>query len=99
PDTAGGTMQGLFIGPIADLSADYHDYWVRHLFDQITVGIDTNTLGTFTPASLSAGAQWVYNRPMYAILNLAVGGNAGLPDDSTRFPATMLVDWFRWDPA
>jgi beta-glucanase (GH16 family) len=99
PDTAGGTMQGLFIGPIADLSSDYHDYWVRHLFDQITVGIDTNTLGTFTPASLSAGAQWVYNRPMYAILNLAVGGNAGLPDDSTRFPATMLVDWFRWDPA
>jgi beta-glucanase (GH16 family) len=100
PNTGGGTIQGQFRGPIADLSTDYHDYWVRHLFDQITVGIDTNTLGTFTPASLSAGARWVYNRPMWAILSLAVGGSLpGPPDDSTRFPATMLVDWFRWDSA
>jgi beta-glucanase (GH16 family) len=100
PYTGDGTKQAQFSGAIADLSADYHDYWVRHLPDRITVGIDTNTLGTFTPASLPAGAQWVYNRPMFAILNLAVGGSwTGPPDNSTPFPATMLVDWFRWDPA
>jgi beta-glucanase (GH16 family) len=99
PRTTDGTRQAQFRGPIPDLSADYHDYWVRHLPDQITAGIDAETLGTFTPASLPAGAQWVYNRPTYAILNLAVGGPlAGPPDNSTRFPATMLVDWFRWDP-
>jgi beta-glucanase (GH16 family) len=91
--------QAQFNGPIPDLSTDYHEYWVEHVPDGITVGIDGTTLGTFTPQSLPAGARWVYNRPMYAILNLAVGGSwAGPPDASTRFPATMLVDWFRWDP-
>jgi beta-glucanase (GH16 family) len=94
-----GTQQGQFSGPIADLSTDYHNYWVTRIPDSITVGIDTKTLGTFTPQSLPPGAQWVYNRPMYALLALAVGGSwAGPPDHSTRFPATMLVDWLRWDP-
>jgi len=99
PDTSEGTMQAQFTGPIADLSTDYHDYWVTRIPDRITVGIDNKTLGTFTPQSLPPGAQWVYNRPMYAILNLAVGGSwAGAPDNSTRFPATMLVASFRFDP-
>jgi beta-glucanase (GH16 family) len=99
PNTVEGTQQAQFSGSIADLSTDYHNYWVSRVPDSITVGIDTKTLGTFTPQSLPRGAQWVYNRPMYAILGLAVGGGwAGPPDNSTRFPATMLVDWFRWDP-
>jgi beta-glucanase (GH16 family) len=98
-DAGVGTQQAQFTGPIDDLSTDYHNYWVSRLPDSITVGIDTKTLGTFTPQSVQPGAQWVYNRPMYAILNLAVGGSwAGPPDNSTRFPATMLVDWFRFDP-
>jgi beta-glucanase (GH16 family) len=37
---------------------------------------------------------------MHVILNLAVGGPwAGAPNGSTRFPAEMVVDWVRWDPA
>jgi beta-glucanase (GH16 family) len=98
PDTTEGSQQAQFSGPIADLSTDYHNYWVTRVPDSITVGIDTQVLGTFTPQSLTPGAEWVYNRPMYAILNLAIGGWAGPPDSSTRFPATMLVDWFRFDP-
>jgi beta-glucanase (GH16 family) len=99
-NTGEGTQQALLTGPITDLSTDYHNYWVTRIPDSITVGVDTKTLGTFTPQSLQPGAQWVYNRPMYAVLDLAVGGSwAGPPDNSTRFPATMLVDWLRWDPA
>jgi len=99
PDTVEGTQQAQFTGPITDLSTAYHNYWVSRMPDSITVGIDTKTLGTFTPQSLPPGAQWVYNHPMYAVLALAVGGGwAGPPDNSTRFPATMLVDWFRLDP-
>jgi beta-glucanase (GH16 family) len=38
----------------------------------------------------------VFDKPFYFILNLAVGGNfPGPPDATTRFPATMLVDWVR----
>jgi len=47
--------------------------------------------------------QWRYTdqatisgEPMYLLLNLAVGGDwPGPPDDSTSFPAAMLVDYVR----
>jgi beta-glucanase (GH16 family) len=86
-------------GPIADLTTDFHNYWVKRQPDSITIGVDETTLGAFTPASLPPGAQWVFNKPMYAVLNVAVGGDwPGPPDESTRFPATMIVDWFRYTP-
>ena len=85
--------------PIADLTNDFHNYWVNWQQNSITIGVDGTTLGAFTPSSLPAGAQWVFNRPMYALLNIAVGGSwPGPPDASTPFPATMLVDWFRFTP-
>ena len=92
------TQQAQIVSNLPDLSTDYHNYWVRHLENEITFGVDGITLGTLTPASLPPGATWVYNRPMQAILNLAVGGPwAGAPNGSTVFPATMTVDWVRWD--
>jgi beta-glucanase (GH16 family) len=51
---------------------------------------------TITPASLPAGRVWVFDRPFFMILNLAVGGNwPGNPDATTVFPQTMLVDYVR----
>ena len=86
-------------GPIADLSKDFHTYWVDWQPNNITIGVDDATLGHFTPWSLPPGAQWVFDRPMYALLNIAVGGDwPGPPDASTQFPATMLVDWFKYVP-
>jgi beta-glucanase (GH16 family) len=86
-------------GPIADLTDDFHEYWMNWRQNGITIGVDGITLAEFTPASLPAGAQWVFNHPMYAVLSLAVGGNLpGPPTDATPFPATMLVDWFRYTP-
>jgi beta-glucanase (GH16 family) len=99
PKDGGGMYQVQLTGPTADLSTDFHDYWATHAPDRITFGIDDRTLGTVTPASLPPGGRWVFNRPMYAILTLAVGGSwAGPPDSATAFPATLLVDSFRWDP-
>lgn len=94
------TQQAQVVSNVPDLSTDFHNYWVRHLPNSITFGVDGQTLGTLTPDSLPPGAEWVYNRPMHVVLNLAVGGSwAGAPDSSTRFPAAMVVDWMRWDPA
>ena len=94
------TQQAQIIANVPDLSAGYHNFWVRHLPDEITFGVDNQTLGTLTPASLAPGSTWVYNRPMHVTLNLAVGGPwAGSPDSSTQFPATMLVDSVQWVPA
>jgi hypothetical protein len=93
------TQQAQVISTLPDLSTDYHNYWVRHLPDAITFGIDNQTLGTLTPNDLGPSETWVYNRPMYLILNVAVGGPwAGAPNSSTTFPAKMLVDSVRWDP-
>jgi len=87
-------------GPIADLTNDFHTYWVNWQPNDITIGVDDTTLGAFTPSSLPPGAQWVFEHPMYALLNIAIGGDwAGPPDASTPWPATMLVDWFRYSPA
>ena len=51
---------------------------------------------TMTPADLPAGKSWVFDRPFFILLNLAVGGNwPGNPDGTTVFPQTMLVDYVR----
>lgn len=84
---------------IPDLTDDFHTYWVTRTPDSVTIGVDEGTLWSFSPSSLPPGAPWVFNGPMHVLLNLAVGGDwPGPPDDSTRFPKTMLVDWFRFDP-
>jgi len=87
-------------GSIPDLTRDFHTYWVDRQRNSIIVGVDAKTLAEFTPASLPSGARWVFNQPMYATLNVAVGGDwPGPPDQSTPFPSTMLVDWFRFTPS
>jgi beta-glucanase (GH16 family) len=43
-----------------------------------------------------APGEWVFDKPFYIILNVAVGGNfVGSPDAITSFPQTMMVDWVR----
>ena len=40
--------------------------------------------------------DWVFNKPFYIIINLAVGGNfPGNPDSGESFPHNMLVDYVR----
>ena len=58
--------------------------------------LDGHVYLTATPADLPQGTEWVYDHPMFIILNVAVGGNySGNPDGSTQFPQTMLVDYVR----
>jgi len=93
-------LQNQFVNTGPDLSAGFHDYWVIRAENKITVGIDDTVWGVFTPEALPPTAEWVYNKPFCLILNLAVGGDwAGPPDESTPFPAVMLVDWVHWEPA
>lgn len=40
--------------------------------------------------------EWVFNKPFYIIINLAVGGNyPGAPNDDENFPKNMLIDYVR----
>lgn len=78
------------------LAGEFHTYWVEKTPGRIVTGIDDLALFTVTPADLAPESTWVFDRPVFLLLNLAVGGNwPGPPDPSTPNPSTMLVDWVR----
>ncbi|MBS2024965.1 MAG: glycoside hydrolase family 16 protein [Deltaproteobacteria bacterium] len=80
----------------AGFDQDFHVFAVEWTTDRVDFRVDDTVYETVTPSTLPAGKQWVFEHPFFVILNLAVGGNyVGSPDSSTRFPATMLVDYVR----
>ena len=75
--------------PFAD---DFHTFAVDWAPDSIQWSVDGNVYQTRTPADVG-GNQWVFNKPFFIILNLAVGGDwPGDPDGSTTFPQQMVID-------
>ncbi len=74
----------------------FHEFAVEWHEGTITWLVDGYDYHTVTPDDLPHGATWVYDRPFFMLLNLAVGGRwPGPPDESTVFPQTMLVDYVR----
>lgn len=76
----------------------YHIYgaiWSPYLI-QFYVDDPTNIFQTIPATAIPSGTQWVYNKPFFLILNLAVGGDwPGPPDNTTPNPSQMLVDYVR----
>jgi beta-glucanase (GH16 family) len=107
PHTALGTIHG----PQRDAAAGYnvqsekrtassladgfHVYGVIWSPDSIEFTLDARPYGAVTRKALEPGQRWVFAKPFYLLLDLAVGGLAGTPAASTPIPATMLVDWVR----
>jgi len=75
--------------PIPDASADFHNYGVDWQPNEMAFTFDGETVfSCATPADM--------HKPMYWILNLALGGGwAGPPDDATPWPAALEVDWVK----
>lgn len=62
----------------------------------VSFSVDGRTYYVAVPADVPTSAGWVFDKPFYLLLNLAVGGSLpGAPDANTRFPAEMLVDYVR----
>lgn len=56
----------------------------------------TAQVRTQVPLPGATQPEWVFDHPFFLLLNVAVGGSfVGDPDDTTSFPATMLVDYVR----
>ncbi len=73
-----------------DLSKDFHTYGVDWQPDHLAFYLDGQEIYRTTSN--------IPSKPMYLILNLAVGGPntwPGAPDAATAFPAEMKVDWVR----
>lgn len=109
PNRAHGTLHGPGYSGTGGLGANhplpggatydtgYHVFAVDWAPDKIVWSIDGVGFHTLTPASLPAGAKWVFNdQPFFLLLNLAVGGGwPGYPDATTKFPQTLTVDYVR----
>ncbi len=80
----------------AALADDFHVYAVEWDPTGVRFFLDQVLFETRTPADVPDGDTWVYDRPFFLILNVAVGGNwPGNPDTTTSFPQTMHVDYVR----
>lgn len=75
--------------PLPGRGSDFHTYGALWLPDRIDYYLDgTKTVSIPTSPDM--------NQPMYAIVNLAIGGNwPGDPDAGTTFPARLDVDYVR----
>ncbi|MEW2130912.1 ricin-type beta-trefoil lectin domain protein [Streptomyces sp. NPDC005435] len=104
PSTVHGTIHGPGYSGSGGIGAGYslpggqafadafHTFAVDWAPDSITWSVDGNVYQRRTPADLG-GRTWVFNKPFFLIMNLAVGGYwPGDPDGSTKFPAQLVVD-------
>jgi beta-glucanase (GH16 family) len=74
----------------------FHVYAVEWEPDLITWEVDGVTWQVATPGRVPAGGTWVFDKPFFLILNLAVGGTyVGVVDGTATFPQTLLVDYVR----
>ncbi|MCI3224774.1 glycoside hydrolase family 16 protein [Streptomyces sp. NP-1717] len=107
PNTVHGTLHGPGYSGEGGIGAgyslpngeafadDFHTFAVDWAPDSIKWSVDGQVFQTRTPADLG-GREWVFNKPFFLILNLAVGGYwPGDPDGSTVFPQQLVVDYVR----
>jgi beta-glucanase (GH16 family) len=91
----GYTSEFRFPGGVK-LSDDFHVFTMEWEPDVARFYLDGEWYATFTPKRLPPGLTWVFDHPMFIILNVAVGGDwPGSPDAQTKFPNEMLVDYVR----
>ncbi|MEV5983251.1 glycoside hydrolase family 16 protein [Streptomyces sp. NPDC052114] len=107
PGTVHGTLHGPGYSGSGGIGAGYtlpggeafadkfHTFAVDWSPNKVTWSVDGNVYQTRTPADLN-GNRWVFDKPFFLILNLAVGGYwPGDPDGSTQFPQQLVVDYVR----
>jgi beta-glucanase (GH16 family) len=73
---------------------DFHVFGIEWSPSYINFYVDDVLYNQITPADVPG--EWVFNKPFFILVNLAIGGNfVGSPDSKTVFPQTMLVDYIR----
>ncbi|RYG44428.1 glycoside hydrolase family 16 protein, partial [bacterium] len=77
------------------LSEDFHVYAVEWDEGSICWFVDEECYSRVTPDTLG-GHAWVFDKPFFLLMNLAIGGNwPGYPDETTTLPQRMLIDYVR----
>jgi beta-glucanase (GH16 family) len=111
PNVTLGALHGLYTpngGPFEDqqtyytvpsgqqnLAQTFHTYAIEWQPNEVRFYVDDNLYETRTAAAMPPDDQWSFNQAFFLILNVAVGGYGGSPDQTTVFPQRMLVDYIR----
>ena len=93
--SAGNALGGRFQSN-RDLSQDFHLYAIEWSAQEIKWFVDEQMFFHLKPQDLPKSSAWPFNQAFFLLLNVAVGGNyVGPPNESSRFPQRMLVDYVR----
>jgi beta-glucanase (GH16 family) len=77
-------------------SADYHVFAVEWEKDAVRFFVDGDNYQTITKKEVLTYGKWVFDKPFFILLNVAVGGDwPGRPNQTTVFPQSMYVDYVR----
>lgn len=80
----------------APLSDGFHTYALDWSEDELVWSLDGEEYGRVTREDVEAVGEWVFDRPFYLVLNLAVEGLLGGPvAEDTEFPQVFAVDYVR----
>lgn len=72
----------------------FHIFGIDWGPEYINFYVDDVLYNQITPDDVPG--QWVFDKPFYILMNLAVGGTfVGSPNQETIFPQTMIVDYVR----
>ena len=72
----------------------FHIFGIEWGPEYVNFYVDDVLYNQITPKDVPG--RWVFDKPFYILMNLAVGGNfVGSPNEETEFPQTMLVDYVR----
>ncbi|MES2672842.1 MAG: family 16 glycosylhydrolase [Pseudomonadota bacterium] len=78
------------------VNANYHVYSIEWNATSINWFVDGKKFYGVTKQQVQTYGNWVYDNPMFILLNVAVGGQwPGNPDGSSTFPQRMYVDYIR----
>lgn len=80
------------LGAMAELSGHAHVYAADWYPDRVEFSIDGRVYNVVRRSEAPEGS-WVFDRPFYLMLDIAVVNRAGGPPASTAFPRSMYVDY------
>lgn len=88
-------LTGAYRLPVGQSFADnFHTYAMEWTPTGVAFSVDGTTYHRVDRSAIGAGNEWVFDKPMHVVLNLAVGGTwGGTPPPETRFPARLEVDY------
>jgi beta-glucanase (GH16 family) len=98
-ETGGDGIGERFTFPSGEATdTAFHTYGIVWAENEMQFFVDdpSSPFFTATPSILPSGDTWPFNQPIFAILNVAVGGTLGGSDADLTSPQLMQVGYVRW---